>query len=542
MATNALRNWNFEVPEINRLIAPIQQGYQDYRKQEQLQVENQRADEQLGMQRTKLGMERERFDRDSQNAEIARIGNMAKVIDGEKDPTRRAAMLRRMYQGSPNMVTALTKSGVDPNDHVNVPKFLMAQAGGYDPLAEQKARAEIGRIGASTRLAGAQADYYKARATPAPVAAPPQADPLAGHGLDDNGNIVGPGVSSSPQPIPGSGFADLPGPSQQQFMPIGPGVVAPVGQQPGRFSPPMRLGGPTDDIERTTLPDTGGQRWRSVGGGVQVAQAGGGQPRSDATTSPIAQARERSFGPAGMTSPQVQGVVTDAGRNRRVDVPATREMQGQRAFDAATPEQQQRLLKMRQEQAFWGQTYGRPARAGYYYGPDGREMLLTDKNFKGDRETQAVALMNMNKIEDASKKLLSYDYLSRTVGGALNIGEIGQAFSDMKQGAMGLAYALSGKTVAVAEMKNFMEAYGPAPGDGEQRIKLKTQRMRDFYQALLTASRGGESYETAFARAMASTGLTNPDGTPAGQPAAASAGQPKVDPAQQRLKSKYGLE
>lgn len=498
--------------------SPIERAIGNINAEHQRGIENRRVDEQLGFQRQRLGMEQKRFDRDNEKTEVERIGRMAQVIDGEKDPNRRAAMIQRMYQGSPRMVDALKQYGVDPNDHVNVPKFLMAQAGAYDPLGEQKSRAEIARIGASTDLARSQADYYRAKARPEipqPVAGNP--DLISqGYGIDENGNMVAPGaVPTSSQPS----FAGLPAPNMSRL----PEVMAPgVSAAPG-MPPPMRLGGPTDDIERTTLPDQGG-RFRNVAPGVQVAQAGGGAPPL------MDQARQRAFGPAGVTSPDVPGIVTDAGRNRRTDVPATRELQGQRAFEAASPDQQQRLLRLRQEQQFWSSAYGRPPRAGYYYGPDGRELPLTDKNYKGDREAQAVALMNMSKIEDASKRLLASDYITRTAAGALNIGELGQAFADMKQGALGIAYALSGKQVAVAEMKNFIEAYGPVPGDGADRIKQKTQRMREFYHALLTASRGGESYETAFARAMAATGLKNPDGSPVGQPAAASAGRGVGDP------------
>ena len=246
-----------------------------------------------------------------------------------------------------------------------------------------------------------------------------------------------------------------------------------------------------------------------------------------------------------MQSPEVPGIVTDAGRNRRTDVPATRAAEGQRAFEAASPEQQQRLQKFRQDQEMWTGVYKRQPRAGYYYGEDGREMPLTDKNFKGDKQEQAVALMNWNKIEAAADTLLGKRTgrvgqdgkpireegpyaLTRAVQGGLNMGEIGQAYADMKQGALGIAYALSGKTVAVAEMKNFIEAYGPTPLDSPDRIGIKMERMKQFYSALLTASRGGESYEQAFARAMSVTGIKNPDGSPTGQPAAAGAGAPRA--------------
>ncbi|MEG7674140.1 hypothetical protein U2071_15830, partial [Listeria monocytogenes] len=76
--------------------------------------------------------------------------------------------------------------------------------------------------------------------------------------------------------------------------------------------------------------------------------------------------------------------------------------------------------------------------------PDGRELALTDKNFKGDKEAQAAALINMKKIDQASKRLLQDSDLGRTAAGLANVGETGQAFADMQQAALGIAYALSG--------------------------------------------------------------------------------------------------
>lgn len=533
MATNALaRRWEFDVPNVNNLLQPIQQGIARADRLRQQDVENRRADEQMGMQRERFDLEKRRMAKADEAAEAQRIGGIARVIDGERDPTRRAAMIQHLYKGSPSMVAALQKYGVDPSDHVNVPKFLMAQAGGYDPLAERKSRAEIARIEASTNLAGAQAGYYRSRAQPAATQPAAGVDPQAGYGLNERDEIVGPGVGAPAPALPqGENFQALPPPDMSR-MPTaaGAGVNILPPPQPSALPPPMRLGGPKEGD------------WVDMGGGVSIQrprqqqqqQQYGYTPDPGGSPSIVDVARQRAYGPAGITSPQVQGIVTDAGRNRRTDAPATREMQGQRAMTEATPEQRDRLMRFRNTQQIWGYTYGRPPRAGYYYGEDGRELPLTDKNYKGDRESQAVALMNMNKIEQASKKLLEYSYLTRTALGALNVGEAGQAFADMKQGALGIAYALSGKQVSVAEMKNFIEAYGPVPGDSAERIQNKTQRMRQFYEALLTASRGGEPYERAFARALASTGIRNPDGSPSTAPAAASGGARPAAPANPR--------
>jgi hypothetical protein len=109
------------------------------------------------MQREKLGMAKQSAARAAEAAEAQRIGGIARVIDGEADPTRRAAMIQNLYKNSPNMAASLSKYGIDPNDTANVPKFLMAQAGNYDPLGEAAKRAQIEASQASAAAARANA-------------------------------------------------------------------------------------------------------------------------------------------------------------------------------------------------------------------------------------------------------------------------------------------------------------------------------------------------------------------------------------------------
>lgn len=132
---------------------PVERAIGNYQQQQQRNVENKRADEQMGMQREKFGLEKSRMAKADEAAEATRIGGIARVIDGEQDPTRRAMMIQNLYKSSPAMAATLQKYGVDPNDHANVPKFLMAQAGNYDPLSEAAKRAQIEASRASANLA-----------------------------------------------------------------------------------------------------------------------------------------------------------------------------------------------------------------------------------------------------------------------------------------------------------------------------------------------------------------------------------------------------
>lgn len=479
--------------DISNALAPIQRGMDQYRAGQDKAFEGQRMLNQERLQQRKFDLELEDHEYKRRKQTIEEIGNLATAADTEKDPAKRAQIHQMVLQRHPNA------ANLPPiyRDPMVGPRLLMAEAGkARNDLDEQEKRARI-------NMTKAQATYYRNRTAaltqPQPAAAPaqPAPDPLAGMGMDEEGRIVGGQATQAPA-------APSYGPGQGDTWQL----------ERGPLPPPMRLGGPMDDVDRSMRLDEGGQQ------PVRMAQATtGGVP------SQMDQARARMYGPAGITSPEIPGIVTDAGRNRRLDPAATREFQGQRAVDAAPSAEQERLRRFREDQERWGWVYKRQPRGGYYYGPDGRELALSDKNYKGDKEMQAQAMLNMQKIDQASKVLLDTNIATQAVAGYFNLGQTGQALADMKQAALGIAYSLSGKTVAVAEMKNFIDAYGPTPFDTNERIRAKVQRMNQFYGALIAATRGGEDYDKAFARAMAVMGVKNPDGTPVGQPAAASAGR-----------------
>jgi len=475
-------------------LSPINQGFDAINQRRQRDITNARADEQMGMQREQFGMRKQQFESQQKAMQVKTLANRASVIEGMPEGQRQAAW-QRMVKASPQLAGALQENGVDPNDHVAGPRMIIAEAGQYDPLGTKIKQAQIQSLQSQTGLRNAQARYYGAKSKPQTATAAP--DIVAqGYGLDANDNIVRPGQGQATGAVPSVAPDAFEGPrvDARELMPQGPNVPG-----VGYMQPPMKLGGPTDDLT-VTREDSGPM-------GVQVAQAGDSASIPGAP-SLMEQSKNWMLGQVGVTSPEVPGIVTDAGRNRRMDVNATRQMQGQRVLQSATPEQQERLKRYVETQRLWTYANGRPARSGYFYGVDGREQALAEKNYKGDKETQAVANMHLKAIGNATKTLLGapLGLPQRAFQGSINQGEIGQAFSDLRQASMGIAYALSGKTVAVAEMKNFMDAYGPQPFDSADRIKSKTQRLKAFYGTLLSAVKGGESYEQAFSKASAGMG------------------------------------
>lgn len=84
---------------------------------------------------------------------------IAQLIDAETDPVKRQGMWGKFIGSSPRFTEAFKQYGVDPADHVNGPKFLIAQARGYqDPLETQAKQADIAYKQAMTAAASRRGD------------------------------------------------------------------------------------------------------------------------------------------------------------------------------------------------------------------------------------------------------------------------------------------------------------------------------------------------------------------------------------------------
>lgn len=150
MATQP-RNWNFETPNVNNLMAPLQQGIRDYRAQEQQGIENRRADEQLGFQRQRFGMEQQKFEEDKAQKVRERAGNLALAALSLDDNTR-AQKWPEFIKTHPNA------AGLDPSYHDprTGPLKILADAGMSQNLLDwQLKKAAEGRAAAADGRAAA---------------------------------------------------------------------------------------------------------------------------------------------------------------------------------------------------------------------------------------------------------------------------------------------------------------------------------------------------------------------------------------------------
>jgi len=156
MATNYLaKPWDFETPNINAFFQPVQQGIDRYNKQTQVYEENRRADEQLGMQRERLGMARTKAAREDDDAKITRWGREANAIHGLQGPQRQAAWTQ-WIQSNPDLASHAKARGVDLNDFNSGPQFIATEAGVYDADKKRQIDAQIASSQASTAASNAQ--------------------------------------------------------------------------------------------------------------------------------------------------------------------------------------------------------------------------------------------------------------------------------------------------------------------------------------------------------------------------------------------------
>lgn len=157
MATQNVLRWNFDVPDINNLLNPIQRGYEAGVQDRQRAVENKRADEQIGMQRRRLGMEQQRFDSQAENERLTRLGKTAAAIHQMPDGPDKAARAKALMDGHADLAHQFTKHGINGADPVSAVGLLAQSWGEYDPLAVRAKQAQIAQTQASTSLANAQA-------------------------------------------------------------------------------------------------------------------------------------------------------------------------------------------------------------------------------------------------------------------------------------------------------------------------------------------------------------------------------------------------
>ncbi|MEQ8822750.1 MAG: hypothetical protein RIC14_00070 [Filomicrobium sp.] len=232
--------------------------------------------------------------------------------------------------------------------------------------------------------------------------------------------------------------------------------------------------------------------------------------------------------PRAMNPADVPGVVVSP-QSGKSDQFATREMQAQKSYKGASPEDQERLRRHIATQRLWTNINGK-APAGFTYAPDGTLLDLKDKPPLDLKVALPRAKQALSLLDNAEKTLTGGTFGSyqatRTPLMQLNAWDVGQAAQDVKMAAMQIVYLLSGKQTSASEMREFTKTYVPEPSDSAHRIKQKISRVRNMLQSVVDGVESGQTYDEAFASAHGSI-FDKPD---------------DPDAEKNRLYNKYGLE
>ena len=138
--------------------APINNAIDTYSKERQNALTNRRADQQIGMQQDRLGMERQKFKREEEDARFHQAGKMAHALS-QQPPEVQARAAPMFFKQFPEVAGAVAKIGLDVNDpasHAPALKTLAQAYGGYDPLAEKAKLAQIEASSAASVASRAQ--------------------------------------------------------------------------------------------------------------------------------------------------------------------------------------------------------------------------------------------------------------------------------------------------------------------------------------------------------------------------------------------------
>lgn len=133
---------NLPAPEIrNQMLdfAPVNNAINGFRQQQNINRDFQAQQEQQTYQRGREAKsdlrQEESHDLQMRSARVKQVAGLAQMIDGEADPAKRNSMWGQMLQTDPRLAQALPAHA---RDHINGPKFLVAEARGYrDPLDEK---------------------------------------------------------------------------------------------------------------------------------------------------------------------------------------------------------------------------------------------------------------------------------------------------------------------------------------------------------------------------------------------------------------------
>jgi hypothetical protein len=100
--------------------------------------------------------------RENETKLAQRVAGLSQMVMNEPDPVKQQQMWGKFTSADPRIAKTLTQYGFDPNDHINGPKFIIAQARGYqDPTEARKAELQNKYLEAQIGAANQRQDQTK---------------------------------------------------------------------------------------------------------------------------------------------------------------------------------------------------------------------------------------------------------------------------------------------------------------------------------------------------------------------------------------------
>jgi len=162
--------WNFEVPDANKLLQPIMQGWDAGVADKQRGIENQRQNKLLGFREQEVkqsaerfGLDKQRSERDAEKDRLTMLGKSAAAIHQMPDGPEKAARAQALLAGHQDLAPQFSKYGVNLSNPTQAVGFLAQSWGEYDPLAVKAKQAQIAQSQASAAASARDAELFPHR-------------------------------------------------------------------------------------------------------------------------------------------------------------------------------------------------------------------------------------------------------------------------------------------------------------------------------------------------------------------------------------------
>ena len=140
--TFRLPAYDAAVPEANRLLQPIMQGWDAGLQDKQRGIENNRQNKLMGFRQQEVDQSKARFDTEQEEKRAHQFGKTVGAL-AQQPPDVIARVAPKLFEAHPQYTAKFAQYGINPADSVSAVKMLAQSYGDYDPLAIKAKQAQI---------------------------------------------------------------------------------------------------------------------------------------------------------------------------------------------------------------------------------------------------------------------------------------------------------------------------------------------------------------------------------------------------------------